>query len=103
MTGNEGEVSVQLICTQQGLWEAPLGPGGVESALGWGWSGEAEKTDTELALKELTVSLGKDTEKHIKRQKDWSMWRSFVTKQGSLRRGGGTGAGSQIRTITQDK
>lgn len=103
MRGNEGEVSVQLICTQQGLWEALLGPGGAESALGWGWSGEAEKTDTELALKELTVSLGKDTEKHIKRQKDWSMWRSFVTKQGSLRRGGGTGAGSQIRTITQDK
>lgn len=102
MRGNEGEVSVQLICTQQGLWEAPLGPAGVESALGWGWSGEAEKIDTELALKELTVSLGKDTEKHIKRQ-DCSMWRSFVTKLGSLRRGGGPGAGSQIRTITQDK
>lgn len=52
------------MCTKQGLWEAPLGPGGAESALGWGWNGEAEKIDTELALKELTVSLGKDRKAH---------------------------------------
>ena len=62
--------------------------------------GEAER-DVELALKELTVSLGKDIEKHIKRQKDWSMWRSFITKQGSLHRGGGIRAGSQILCKTR--
>ena len=57
-------MSVQLTCTEQGLWEAPLGPGGAEAALGWGEGGEVEKTDAELALKELTVSLGKDSKAH---------------------------------------
>lgn len=64
-----------------GPWRGRGCPG---VGVGWG-----SCIDIELALKELTVSLGKDIEKHIKRQKDRSMWRSFITKQGSLHRGGG--------------
>ena len=74
--------------TERALWEASLDPGGSEGALR-GWGAAKIELDTGLVLKELTISLGKDIEKHIRRQKDTIVRRSFISKQGSLHGGSG--------------